>query len=1303
MKRYLLIIVAISLSVHVLGQWKSTNGPVGGVQSLYISGSDIYAVGYESFFRSAGGGDWSKITLTKRPDRITCFVELDRIQYVGTETSGIYFSADGIQWAPIQNNDKLQDSLHVSAITAVGTKLLANVYHVGSHGNHSRIYEFERQGRNLRQAVQFDAHLYVWSFTFYTASKVLMATDKGIFLYDMASDNAPIRLSEVPTRQIVFAGTTYFAVPLYESGLLYRWLNVEEDGSWRKVDIGLNQIITDLVIRPDGYYATTWNTVYYTTFNNLGGDWTPIDNGMGSETLYASSIVFQGSTKYVATNKGVFKSVGNNTWSPFNNSLATAYVTSIFTFNNEVYAASGDGVFKSAFDNGAWESAPHDILKLPTYTAQFAAIGSTLFVGTNNGMLATANGKSWKDVGKIPKPSDFSDSYYSQRFWVKSLVPNASSLYTVTYETPYISNDLGARWQEVRGGLPSGRVIHKLFVIDKQVYLLLEEYPSVHDVWHGALRTSVYKLRTTSPIIWDRIGFHEGDSRFFYSAVLGSNIIYLHYINDKVSLRSLNTKSPANGPTTLKLPQTDPYAITNIFVLKDHLFITTYLGETFVSLDQGNTWEAFAELPQGVSSVSTFFLSGDKDETLFAGLSGAGIWKMPFANFFLPKLEINQPTKVTARTVEMSGTVTPKGNYSVIPYFEYSKTEDFSTFSSVIADPPLVKAGTQTVTRKLMPLEGNTNYFIRLRGEIAKNASAEKRLTLKTPDYLNIAPPSDPVVKMMEADPITDKVTAETCAKHPVSLKVTALIDSTAVQLHTRGLTDKDWSIKELTSINDAYSTVLPFEDFDELGLEYYFSVVAKADFRDPAKKILETEHSKVAITFPTGITFKEEIRYGMSSSDYNLVSFPLSLDNADITSILDDIVEDATDRDRTKWRFLTYIGDQANDNLWDEFPEEKAKHVVPGRGYWFGVADEPGESKLETGAGSTVVSITSAASGNYYDGEFFVIKLQPGYNQIGNPFTYRVRWADVKAANPSAGDLIVFSNEEGELVRNNQDAILEPFSGGYVSNGTTEALLKIPTQKNRSINSGRTAGEEEYVKQSEFYLGFTLSNAHRVCRLGGLGIIADASEGKDAYDLVSPPSLGDFPSIQFSDEKKSLLTRSLVPPGGEGNEWEFTARPVQENQTTVLSWSAYKIAEGNELWLHDLSNEELTNMSSTDVYSFNGTRSFRVYYGTPAYLQEHLQPGRTVLSMSPNPFRENAMINFTLPKSSGSALVKFSLVDMKGNDLGGNSIDTYEPGFHSIEWNITNTSLSSGLYLLRMEVSTQNNTNVYYQKVIRQ
>jgi hypothetical protein len=311
------------------------------------------------------------------------------------------------------------------------------------------------------------------------------------------------------------------------------------------------------------------------------------------------------------------------------------------------------------------------------------------------------------------------------------------------------------------------------------------------------------------------------------------------------------------------------------------------------------------------------------------------------------------------------------------------------------------------------------------------------------------------------------------------------------------------------------------------------------------------------------------------------------------------------------------------------------------------------------------------------------------------------VDWNDVVSyplnAGLNLGQLYTYTNNE-----RGQEGKLARFSGGYIKNETSETVLRIPARRSTKFNDARKSAEQEILEDAVLAVGFSIESQEMICRLSGLGIHAGAQEGLDPYDLVVPPSPGGFPTMRFATAtlEKPAITRSMVPPLGEGQEWEFTVTEVEKEEKVTLNWHNMKMEAGKALWLHDLDGERKVDMLSASTYQFTGMRRFRVYYGTEYYLKSHLMPEKSLLAVYPNPLSESATISFTLPENSDNSQVKVILMDAKGSYLQVVHESVYQAGFHELTTDFAR-KLPQGLYMLALQINSKGNTQRYYQKVI--
>ncbi|MEO1586715.1 MAG: VCBS repeat-containing protein, partial [Bacteroidota bacterium] len=194
----------------------------------------------------------------------------------------------------------------------------------------------------------------------------------------------------------------------------------------------------------------------------------------------------------------------------------------------------------------------------------------------------------------------------------------------------------------------------------------------------------------------------------------------------------------------------------------------------------------------------------------------------------------------------------------------------------------------------------------------------------------------------------------------------------------------------------------------DELGVSYYFQLVGKFGFNT----LTDTFHTYR--TYTEGITY-EITRAGRSALDYNIISFPIELTNPRAESFMP---EGLGRYSRYRWRMFQWSNSLAvNGEL-----AGAVVQVTPNEGYWLILKDPGG---FQTGAGNAVQANVL---------EPYELEIKEGWNQIGNPYNFRLYWDRVEAANPGTID--------------NIDGLVN-FSGGF-----TDAEPFIEAQRGAFVRS---------------------------------------------------------------------------------------------------------------------------------------------------------------------------------------------------------------------------------------------------------
>jgi hypothetical protein len=610
--------------------------------------------------------------------------------------------------------------------------------------------------------------------------------------------------------------------------------------------------------------------------------------------------------------------------------------------------------------------------------------------------------------------------------------------------------------------------------------------------------------------------------------------------------------------------------------------------------------------------------------------------------------------------------------------FEYSLDPAMGSGITRIALAEAPRQGaTIALSYPLDSLLADTTYYYRLTGVNLGNVAKQGAIdSFRTHRLTRITSEQKPGAPFIDA-------TADSTGYPEVSVTLTPRYPApTKVNLLVRGLRNGPFTRVALQPGAHAFRVRLPAGYLDALGLQYYFEVLPAPGYgpRDTTQPVT------VAVRHPAGLSLRG---LDFRNKQYQLLAFPLSLDRHELTDVLgDELARVKGPQDPTRWRVVKY------NKRSDPFdPLTSSSPLEPGVGYFVATTD-PVPLSLNTGSGNTVALHNQMADG------YFAISLQPDdWTLIGNPFPWDVDWEYVRAfnGNPEWLQFWAFDNTIGQLLDPEESTTLFQFGGGYVKNNSGQVQqLRIPS----GIPTGLTA-EPGPAGQMPLLVNFTLRTPQTVVRSAALGLHPQALPGADPYDLEVPPALAQTPSLHFVSESPAPLMRSILPPAGAGQSWEFTVTGVPDDgQPVVLAWQV-KAEAGQALWLHDLTTEQKADMLVAAHYAFRGNRRFRVYYGPASYIGEHLQPERHLAAAYPNPFADRTALRFTLPPGSGPYQVRLTLADAQGRSLGTIAEGSYESGFHEVPLPLGH--LPAGVYVVETTVEGEAVRMVRHLKLVRQ
>lgn len=500
------------------------------------------------------------------------------------------------------------------------------------------------------------------------------------------------------------------------------------------------------------------------------------------------------------------------------------------------------------------------------------------------------------------------------------------------------------------------------------------------------------------------------------------------------------------------------------------------------------------------------------------------------------------------------------------------------------------------------------------------------------------------------------------------------ILDTTVVKqvlLHYKGLAEADWLQEELQSTDAFFPFEMLPDHLDEQGVEYFFEAVGK--FGVNART--DTTYAMRFYSEP-GLTISN-FTIGTTVKDYNIFTVPLTLRDSSIITIIED---ELGTYDIFEWRFWHYQNGQNQEY------QSGLNHMSPGQGYWL-ITKNP-LPEANTGSGTTVYA---------HDGNGYTLQLNPGWNQIGNPYLFNLSWDEVMAHNSAEADSLL-----GDLIRFQNGFIagdrLDQFEGGFIF--ADEAVeLEIPIRKNPFIqrfgeprHQARTFGTLEAEK---WEVDITLTSGEYRFPLGGFGMNPAADIEKDPYDAIAVPRLNEFLEMSFEHPEffAPKFSRDIVPRAKQ-YVWEFAVSGNLDEEI-VLTWDNSHFGQGSpQLILFDVSRQRSIDMRKAERYaswSEVKARHFRVYYGDAAFVESQLTPDFIHLGQAyPNPFAESVLIPIALPMSRELYHVSLTISDLAGRRIKQLANGEFDPGFYEYLWDGESDEgekVASGMYIYRLTV----------------
>ncbi|MDZ7341560.1 MAG: T9SS type A sorting domain-containing protein [candidate division KSB1 bacterium] len=413
----------------------------------------------------------------------------------------------------------------------------------------------------------------------------------------------------------------------------------------------------------------------------------------------------------------------------------------------------------------------------------------------------------------------------------------------------------------------------------------------------------------------------------------------------------------------------------------------------------------------------------------------------------------------------------------------------------------------------------------------------------------------------------------------------------------------------------------------------------------------------------------------------YKMVSVPMLLNDPAIGSVLGD---DYHEYDTQLWRLFRWL---PGENKYVEYPVLRSS-FVPGNAFW--LVTRWGENfDVENG-----VSMDTSAP--------FELFLEPGWNQVANPFPFPVP-VDSCEADTSIIERPV--SYDGNQYHYNV-SVVEPWEGYFVFNkGSTVSRILIPpiaaSPGIPKYKSGRQIDENR-----EFLLRL-------VARIPGtrledsenfIGFLQQATDDIDAYDFAEPPPIGEYVRLT-SIAGGSSYAGNFKPLPQAGNYWNLMVSSTVPQKTIDIQLQATGWLPANfHYYLLDedygcripINNNSFQIVLSRDLPE----RRLKLIVGTEEYADANRDeiPLTTldfVLGPNyPNPFNAEITIHYQLARRERVSIIIYNLQGQKIRTL----VDRIQQtGSYNAIWDgldDSNQSVASGVYFVCMKAENFSATN---------
>jgi FlgD Ig-like domain/Cep192 domain 4 len=487
----------------------------------------------------------------------------------------------------------------------------------------------------------------------------------------------------------------------------------------------------------------------------------------------------------------------------------------------------------------------------------------------------------------------------------------------------------------------------------------------------------------------------------------------------------------------------------------------------------------------------------------------------------------------------------------------------------------------------------------------------------------------------------------------------------TTYQLFYKMAGDLTYQVTNLTNNGLSYTANLPPAYSTIKGIQYY------AEFSDGLDTI--TYPSQNPVLNPASIQLKiYQYSYPLNikQASYQMISLPITLNAPQIDSVLND---DYGQYDNRVWRIFRW---NPLTNQYDEYPN-LSSGLIPGDAFW--LINRDGKT-FDINNGNSVPS-----NGDY------IITLQPGWNQISDPFAFAVDWDSIGSS--LLVQIPIGWNRDIQDYEINQ-TVLQPWDGYWVYNPSLTGninLLVPPIASQQNIgkkNYWTGLNNDEFVVQ----LKASLNSTNIVDQQNYIGMLEQAD---NHLNILKPPPVNDNLRLSIMSGGKKYA-QNIVKSSKEGVYWDLNINSSNKNKTVNIALELKSnLPDGFNIWLLDIDKQtpvsEINNEATVNL-SKEGNGNYRIIVGTEEFAKNNSENiSLTPLSYElyqnyPNPFNPTTNISYQLKERSSVTLNIYDILGRRVASLVNNQIQN--AGQHILTWNGRNSNgnkVVSGVYIYRI------------------